>query len=137
DRASQERAPHGPQLPPPPLRRRHQRDPRRDRLQLQPPPAVAQAFIAYDPGRPVRRDPRTSRTRLRLNPRSSQSTKYNSLRIGTPGSSSGGALECDAVKTVTRRAPRDSCCSSATRATIPVEAIRSLGVNPPCTLLYR
>ena len=64
----------GPQLPPPPLRRRQQCGPRRDRLQLQPPPAVAQAFVAPNPRHPVRRAPRTSRARRRLNPRSSQPT---------------------------------------------------------------
>jgi hypothetical protein len=50
--------------------------PRRHRLELEPPPAVAQAFIAPNPRRPVRRTPRTSRARRRLNPNSSPSTMY-------------------------------------------------------------
>src|SRR5580700_3704123 len=66
DRPSQKRAPHGPQLSPPPRRRRQQCHPRRSRLQLQPPSAVAQIFIAHDPRRPERHAPRTSRARRRL-----------------------------------------------------------------------
>src|SRR5580704_9065053 len=81
DRASQERAPDGPQLPPPPRRRCQQCDPRRGRLQLQPPPALAQAFIAPDSDRSrhhALRPPRASahdQIRHSMKSRSSRSTR--------------------------------------------------------------